>query len=95
MSDSALVLPRKVILSDCLGDICVQVAAYLESKAAMEDALQKGANELFGRFSKHFSVWNRAICCAAELDCLVSLALASSAPGMCRLDLFGQSIARM
>ncbi|KAL1519505.1 hypothetical protein AB1Y20_023022 [Prymnesium parvum] len=65
-------------------DIREQVGVYLEAKERLEHALAQGANRLFGRFAKFFALWNRAVSCAAELDCLVSLARVSSSPGMCR-----------
>ena len=57
---------------------------HLEAKAAEEAALAAAAKQLFARFSAQYAIWRNAVSCAAELDCLLSLARASSAAGMCR-----------
>jgi len=60
------------------------VADHLEAKAAEEAALASVARRLFSDFSQQYVLWRHAISCAAELDCLLSLAHVSSASGMCR-----------
>lgn len=45
---------------------------------------RRSARRLYRRFSSHFAYWHRAVAAAAELDCLLSLASVSAAPGMCR-----------
>jgi DNA mismatch repair protein MSH6 len=60
------------------------VAAHLAAKEESEKALKAVASRLFGRFSKHFALWHAAVSCAAELDCLLSLAKVSLGEGMCR-----------
>ena len=52
---------------------------HLEAKAAEEAALAAAAKQLFARFSAQYAIWRNAVSCAAELDCLLSLARASSA----------------
>ena len=61
-----------------------EVKKYLVANEAKERALGDVMSNLFGAFSKQFTLWRNAVGCAAELDCLLALAKVSEAPGMCR-----------
>ena len=65
-------------------DLKGAVGAYLSAKEALDAALASSARRLYARFSSHFAYWHRAVSVAADLDCLMSLAAVSGAPGMCR-----------
>lgn len=60
------------------------VAQHTEAKATQEAALKEVATRLFAAFTSHFTLWRGAVSCAAELDCLLSLAELSARDGMCR-----------
>ena len=55
------------------------VSTYLSSKEKLDAALAASARRLYARFSTHFATWHRAVECAAEVDCLISLATFSDA----------------
>ena len=61
-----------------------EVKGWLVANEAKERALGGVMSSLFADFSKKFTLWRNAVGCAAELDCLLSLAQVSEAPGMCR-----------
>ena len=60
------------------------VAEHIQAKLANEAALKECATRLFAAFSAHFTLWRGAVSCAAELDCILSLAEVSARDGMCR-----------
>lgn len=63
-----------------------QAVARLDvARQAKEAALTQEHRALFRRFASRHALWNRAVRCVGELDCLLSLAVACAAiPGLTR-----------
>lgn len=57
---------------------------HMAAKVSEETALAAAARRHFSAFSRQYVLWRRAVACAAEIDCLISLAHVSAANGMCR-----------
>mmetsp|Transcript_24258 Transcript_24258/g.75955 ORF Transcript_24258/g.75955 Transcript_24258/m.75955 type:complete len:360 (-) Transcript_24258:2300-3379(-) len=57
---------------------------HMAAKVSEEMALAAAARRHFSAFSRQYVLWRRAVACAAEIDCLISLAHVSAANGMCR-----------
>ena len=60
------------------------VKQYLLGKEQLDAALACSARKLYASFSQQFALWHRAVRTAADLDCLLSLAIISASPGFCK-----------
>lgn len=60
------------------------MTALDEAKAELNGVVQNLLYYFLEEFDKNYFAWKQAVACAAELDCILSLAQTSTSGEMCR-----------